>query len=93
MADQQHRHQHDQVAEQHGEHRLPRRHALLDQPGREHVRRDVHHHADPQRREVIPAPRALRGGGRREVVVVQAAGAAPPVRSAGIAAGFIERST
>jgi hypothetical protein len=73
MADQQHRHEHDQVAEQHGRDRLPRRHALFREACRKHVRCDVHHHPDPQRGEVIPLPRALRGTGRREIVVIEAA--------------------
>ena len=68
-----HRHEHDGVAEQNGEHRLPPRHPLLHQAGRKRVGRDDHAHADPQRGDVIGRPRAPRQRRRREIGVPQRA--------------------
>ena len=68
-----HRHQHDRVAEQDGEHRLPPRHALLHQAGRERVGRDDHAHADPERGDVIGGPGAARERRRREVGIPERA--------------------
>ena len=65
--------EHDGVAEQNGEHRLPPRHPLLHQPGRERVGRDDHAHADPQRGDVIGRPRAPRQRRRREIGIPQRA--------------------
>ncbi|MPN04618.1 hypothetical protein SDC9_151862 [bioreactor metagenome] len=65
MSDQQHGQQHDHVGEEHRHHRLHGGHAAFDQTGRQRVGGDAHHHADPQRREVVPAPGALRQRRRR----------------------------
>ena len=69
MADQEHRQQHDHVGGEHRHHRLPGRHAALDQARRQHIGGNADHHADPQGGKVIPAPGALGGPGRRQVVV------------------------
>ena len=68
-----HRHQHDDVAEQDGQHRLPPGHALLHQPGGERVGGDDHAHADPERGDVIGGPGAARERRRREVGIPERA--------------------
>jgi len=72
MGDEHHRHEHDQVAEEDGDHRLPPAHAALDQPGGEHVGGDADREPDPQRGHVVGGPRPLRGARRSEVTVPQA---------------------
>ena len=54
-----HRDEHDRVAEQDGDHRLPPVHPRLDQPAGERVGRDDDAHPDPQRRDVPGRPGAL----------------------------------
>ncbi|MNT85001.1 hypothetical protein D3C72_2251110 [compost metagenome] len=69
MADQQHGQEHDGVGEKYREHGLVTGHAAVDQAGRQGVGGNAHHHADPQRGEVIPAPGALRRRGGRQVFI------------------------
>ena len=70
---QDHRHQHDEVAEKDREHRLPPVHAAADERRREHVSRDARGHGNPQRGETQHAPLAPRLRHRREVGVEQPA--------------------
>ena len=71
MRVEQDRNQHDRVAQQNRDQRLPPVHARADQPRREHVRRNTMRHADPQRRIVVGGPVALRDRDRRQVRVVE----------------------
>ncbi|MNT38175.1 hypothetical protein D3C72_1743580 [compost metagenome] len=74
MPDEQHRHEHDHVRDEDGHDRLHGRHAALHQAGCQRVGRNAHHHAYPQRREVVPRPRSLRCLRGCEVVVPEATG-------------------
>ena len=56
MRIQQHRNQHDQVAEQNRSDRLPPAHASRNESRRKHVSRDANAHRHPQRSIVIEAP-------------------------------------
>ena len=67
------RDEHDRVAEQDRDERLPPVHARGHEARREHVGRDAVRHADPQRRVVVGGPVAPRDRHRREVVVVERA--------------------
>ena len=74
MPDEQHGHQHDHVGDKNSHDRLHGRHAAFHQAGRQRVGRNAHHHAYPQRREVVPRPRSLRCLRGCEVVVPEATG-------------------
>ena len=63
--------QHDQVAEQDGEDRLPPVHAAADQARRQHVGGDADREADPERGDVVGRPGPLRDRRRRQVGVRQ----------------------
>ena len=67
------RDQHDRVAEEDRDERLPPVHAGRHQPRREHVGGNAVRHADPQRGVVVGRPRAPRDRQRREVLVVERA--------------------
>jgi peroxiredoxin len=66
---QDHRRQHDQVAENDRQHRLQPVHALLDQRRGKHVSRDARRQCHPEGGYVTHAPRAIGSCDRREVVV------------------------
>jgi len=69
MRVQNHRDEHDDVAEEDRHQRLPPGHAFLHQSGRKRVCRDDHTHADPQRRNVVGGPRAPGEWRGREILV------------------------
>ena len=68
---QQHRDQHDQVAEQDGDDGLPPAHAARDQPRGQHVSGNAYRHRHPQRNVVVSphVRRAWRNGS--EILVVE----------------------
>jgi hypothetical protein len=74
MRVQDHRDQHDAVAEKDGDHRLPPVHTRLDKPAGERVRRNYDTHPDPQCRNVPRRPSALFYCRGRKVAVPQRAG-------------------
>jgi len=69
MRVQQNRNQHDRVAKQDRDQRLPPVHARADQSRRKHVSRNAMRHADPKRGVVIRRPVALGNLDRREVAI------------------------
>ena len=58
MRVEQHRDEHDQIAEKDGEDRLLPVHASGDERRRQHVGRDLHRHREPERDVVVGAPGA-----------------------------------
>src|ERR1051326_3203964 len=73
MRVEQDRDQHDGVAEEDRDQRLPPVHARADQTRRKHVRRDAVRHADPKRGVVVSGPVAPRDGNGREIAIVESA--------------------
>ena len=68
-----HRHQHDGVAEEDRDHRLPPVHPLLHQAGGERVGGDHDAHPDPERGDVVGGPGAPLRRRRREVRIPERA--------------------
>ena len=73
MRVQQNRREHDRVAKQDRNKRLPPVHAGADQSRRKHVSRDAVRHADPQRGVVVGSPVALGDLDGRQIVIEQRA--------------------
>src|ERR1041384_6283366 len=69
----QNRNQHDRVAEQDRDQRLPPVHARADQSRRKHVSRNAVRHADPERSIVVRRPVPIRDFDRREIAIEQRA--------------------
>ena len=67
MSVENHRYEHDRVAEQNGDHRLPPVHARFDETSGERVGRDHHAHPDPERGDVPGGPGAFLDGCRCEI--------------------------
>jgi hypothetical protein len=65
------RHKHNRVPQQNRAQRLFPAHSRADQSGGQHVGRNAMRHRDPQRREVVCAPRTLLGARRSQVLVVK----------------------
>src|SRR5260370_38630968 len=63
----------DRVTKQNSTYRLAPAHSRADKSRRQHVRRNTVGHRDPQRREIIRAPRTLFRARRRKVFVVEPA--------------------
>ena len=73
MRVQQNWNEHDDVAEQDRQQRLPPTHAERDEPAREHVGRNAMRHRDPQRGEVVGGPCATRERRGRKIAVEERA--------------------
>ena len=69
MRVEQHRNEHDEIAQQHRADGLLPVHALGDERRGKLVGGDLHRHGEPQRDVVVGRPGALRGRGRREVAI------------------------
>jgi hypothetical protein len=63
--------EHDHIAQHHRQHRLPPRHALVDEAGGQGIGGHTHHHAHPEGGDAGPAPGATRRGGGGEIGVVE----------------------
>src|SRR5688572_7711370 len=71
MGVQQHRDQHNEIAEQDRGDRLPPVHPARDQTAGKHVGGNAHAHADPKRQIAVDAPGTVLRTNGRKVLIVQ----------------------
>jgi hypothetical protein len=64
-----HRNEHDRVAQKNRDHRLPPVHAGFDKTTRKRVSGDHNAHANPERRDVPGGPGSFRDRGRSQIAI------------------------